>query len=429
MFFIRRFFFQVVFTLSFLASQLFLHDAKADIGKQAVSLNEAIGEIEGFRETHGHPPSIDDFFSLIQRIRQDGMDMGSLTFDNYGVLQKKILECQSPAITTNQLCKIFQSKRDSLDNYHLKYATKSTSLAKGGNSEILYWVEREFAKSGGKVLIKSRDLVSGKKQSNTIVFDGINMVHLREAAGDMPQAGISSSDHNLAGYFLDSNMPVTRAGLFDTKLYGFPHPTLDMIMFLEGDDGRGKPYYPPITFEKGEVINGSSCILVANGNHSAFLDVDKDYSLVRFEEYAPKISQNSAGVTVLVGRYIVFRATLHDLRSYGNGIWLPQEILSEGYDHEGRLILRDSVLVTDVHVNTDLPDSFFTDIIPSNALVSDGKNQMTYRYNDRASINALLKETAKSKRVWIFQYISMTVGIVLILIWIIIKYRKYRASM
>ena len=79
-----------------------------------------------------------------------------------------------------------------------------------------------------------------------------------------------------------------------------------------------------------------------------------------------------------------------------------------------------------MHFNRPLPKSFFSDVIPEDAMVSDGINHLVYVYGDRTSIGGLLNDTVRSKRVMIFRYISVTLGLVMVIIALVMKYREYR---
>jgi hypothetical protein len=80
---------------------------------------------------------------------------------------------------------------------------------------------------------------------------------------------------------------------------------------------------------------------------------------------------------------------------------LPRKIITEYFDQKGFLSRCDTVDVNDIKINIAVVDSYFSDFIPEDALVSDAINEMTYKQSDSPSINSLIKETAKSKRIFI----------------------------
>ena len=200
--------------------------------------------------------------------------------------------------------------------------------------------------------------------------------------------------------------------MLDTKrYYGGLNRYNDFVGMLESDQ--------TIVLEEMESIHDEKCIIVTDGNYRMYVSPQKNYAIVHKECWA-RFSMPG-------DRTLISKSVLKDFREYENSLWLPQKYYEEFFS-QGKLTVTISVDFDDVIVNSKIPDAFFQDIIPDNSFVADGVNNLVYRQSDTASINALLKATAKSKRVWIFQTISMSLGIILILIWIVLKYRKYLAS-
>jgi len=81
--------------------------------------------------------------------------------------------------------------------------------------------------------------------------------------------------------------------------------------------------------------------------------------------------------------------------------------------------------VSGVELNKEIDPKTFTDIFPEDVLVADLVRNLSYEWSDRPSIDAILDKAVKSKRVWTLQYISLTLGILLLLAWFIIQYRAY----
>jgi hypothetical protein len=165
-------------------------------------------------------------------------------------------------------------------------------------------------------------------------------------------------------------------------------------------------------------VDGIDCILISNGN-SIYLDPSKDYSVVKIEDFRVVIDPNGEEREIPLET-----VTMSDHVDYGNGIWVPHKIdvtYSFGDDSDGRVIIE----VKNVEVNKKIGDELFTNIFPDDTVVADAVHNLVYTWSDRPSIEATLKSVVKSKRVWTFQIISLTVGTLLILIWIIIKYRAY----
>jgi hypothetical protein len=93
--------------------------------------------------------------------------------------------------------------------------------------------------------------------------------------------------------------------------------------------------------------------------------------------------------------------------------------------NKSNIVRKEVINVENMSLNSGIQESFFTDIIPENAVVADGIRGLVYKQSDSPSIGSLLKEHAKSKRVMIFRYISIISGLILIFIALALKYRAY----
>jgi hypothetical protein len=263
-----------------------------------------MNEVEIFSEVHGYPPTMNDCFSFLQKIKQDEIDNST-----FGIIYKIVLQQQQPIITTRDLLKIFITKRDSLHSYIVKYKTEIVVFGQNGVVQSSQLKSCEFAKSKDKFLIDVEDLSSSKKIRYRRSYDGNKLINLRTSEHDIIQAGIASA--NTLGHFFDPYMPLVRTGFFDTKSCGISHAGYDMAIFLKGDFFNGKKFSPPHVFEKIEIIDGQKCLAVSNNNRSVFFDIEKDYSVLQYEKYRSIVS-NSMNGPVLIGRYLVSRTKLYD---------------------------------------------------------------------------------------------------------------------
>ena len=166
--------------------------------------------------------------------------------------------------------------------------------------------------------------------------------------------------------------------------------------------------------------------MIASLSYRLMLDIDKDFSMVQIcgTSCVPRDIPNDP---VLERVFLRSQRTLYGLTSYGNSIWFPKKSVSEYFtvDSEAPYMI-DTVDYEKIEMNHNLPDSYFSDVIPDGALVADSIRDMVYVWGDRASIGSLIKETVKSKRQTIFRNLSLVLGLCLIACWGIIEWRKRR---
>ena len=222
-------------------------------------------------------------------------------------------------------------------------------------------------------------------------------------------------------------MPFFQTGFFDSTKFGYPYLDSDVVSFLKGPvaslpDGK-KNNLVPFVFEKIESVEGEKCIVVSDFSTAMYFAVEKDFSLVQSEVYSQIMTTIANGGGVLSGRKISARTKFSKMKDYGNGICLPSNIELERFNDNP--VQYEKVVILSVKINEGIKDNYFTDIIPDDAIVADAENVMVYKQGDRSSIEGLLKDAAKSKRVMIFRYISVTLGLIMIAIWFVLKYRKY----
>ncbi|MDR2409793.1 MAG: hypothetical protein LBE13_17020 [Bacteroidales bacterium] len=390
----------------------------------STTINSILEEIREFRKVHGFPPTMADYFIYLKRLPENTIDENT---------SKKILpeifRQQQPRISVTELLKVFRTKREAIDNYSLKYNVLIKHFDSQNNFSRKEESVCEYSACKNKLLLDKTEysttegIVRYRK-----AYDGEFIYTLRTSNSTPPQAGVSLP-HSL-GTFFHPWMPLTLAGIFDTKKCNFADVDYDMVMFLEGDFFNGrmvdgvKLLVPPYVFEKSEKIEGRECLVVSTLMENQYFDSDRDFSLIRTDRFRP-IASNSSNGPILTGRVLSSKTILHDLHDYGNGIWLPDRIVKDYYDNKGMLSRQDTVTVSSIEINKGIDDTYFTDFIPDDVIVSDTANKAVYRWGERDSINSLIKDTVKSKRIFIYRYISIISGLALIFIALAMKYRQY----
>jgi len=373
-------------------------------------------QFEQFESTieHVFPPNDHDLFALLSKPENAG---------KVGKLFVGIVNAQNPMISEASLLKLAEAKQNSISNFRCRYTVFEEDFGSGSNSGVTKKTVYEFAVSENKLYFAYEYLDDRKDGSESAAkksYDGERIISLLIYRDGHLHAGIQKPEPDVLMGFFRGSMPLSLARLFDPRLCGLSEGgwlESNLMLFLQSGHLYG-------IFEKKEMIDGHECIIVADLMSRFYLDPKRDFSVVQSEGY--RLDVSDAGH--VVGRRLASRTRLFDLQDHGNGIWIPYRAVIESFDSSGDLTDRSSIEVSLVEINKGLDDDFFTNFIPDDTLVADVVTGLVYEYGDRPSINALLKNTVKSKRVWFFQIISMTVGILMILTWAILKFLGYRRN-
>ncbi|MDO5552382.1 MAG: hypothetical protein Q4G68_01350 [Planctomycetia bacterium] len=374
-----------------------------------------------FNRHHVHP-TLNDSYEFLNNIPVEQIKENTCAEYNIAVMSS-----QNPVQSLADIMKIITAKRQSIKDFIIKYKVDVTLfLDKDKWYGPKQW-DREYAWKNNMFLFDHLYYENGQKQQSRRAFDGEKGIELR--SNDLAPVQGGFSDLNNLEVFFDPWMPLVLSGLFDTTACDSPMEYYDLVLFFNGPEltlPDGTRFNPkPCLFEKKETINGSKCIVAGNANTTKYFDINKDYSLVQFESYHVKLTQSSDG-NIRTGRTLQSKTVLSDLKNYGNGIWLPQKTTATYYDLHGNVKRQDSVTVQSVVINSGIPDSYFSDFLPDNTIVSDTTKDMVYKWSDRTIINGLTNEVVKSKRILFFRYISMLIGLVMMVTAVVLKYRRHR---
>jgi hypothetical protein len=368
---------------------------------------EVPSELLHYREKNGFPPDESVLFSFTANLNDPGMAKNIVNF---------VLAEQKPMISRDDIVKIIRAKQNSITSFECKYLiSTSESLPKNGEKDENIIETCEFLFSANKLLLdQAPSQVNAVNPHTRKSYDGDRIISLHSFGNDQHNAGISPVEDGSRKNLIRQDMPLMLAMIFDTSRYDHFSVRYDLLKFLSQD-------YIVLVLEKLETVQGRKCVVVADFSSRFYLDIERDYSVVRAEQYGTKRNNG------ILERYLYYRTTLYDLRDMGNGIWLPQKALLEHFNEQKKLVDQSFVHVQHMELNKNIDEKRFYDFIPDDILVSDTVTGAVYKWGDRPSIDATLKSVVKSKRQWFWQIASMTTGIILIIIWIIIKYVKYRA--
>jgi hypothetical protein len=369
---------------------------------QGSSEADILSEIRNFRDLHGYPANDNDLFAFLSQL-----DKEKITNELIKEMITEIRKQQRISITKNDILSIIKSKRESVKNFMCQYEVdienyKSPSVlsSKITNSYL-------FSFNHGKFSLED------KKENIKRTFDGENLLSLHRS-NTVPEVGISALKNR--SWFFQPWSPLASAMLLDTKSIDFDHEYYDIVLFLD------QPGI--IVYEKKEMVDGIECMIIASMSQRLYLDPKRDFTIVKKEHFRQQITRVD-GKPILIERFLDTVSHLSSLRDFGNSIWLPSEVLNEYYDKDKNIYCREKIVSPIIEINSQHVEDNFVDNIPNNAIVSDTTRGLVYKYEDHPSIDSLLKETAKSKRVFIYRYISVTAGLLMIIIALALKYRAY----
>jgi hypothetical protein len=362
-------------------------------------------EVSNFRRDHGRAPNDEDFFSIIAKNRN------CLTAHEQITIWKDIVKQQKPEIDINAIVKLYQAKRDSIRDYESKFTVNRKKNDGSLETKVVIHALKD------RKFYLNTEFVSGNQpKGNVLSYDGEYLFRIKDVH-DSPFASIAMLElRSLA--FNDEN-PLAQSMLYDTELAGFEHRFFDMVNNLP----RAKD---SVVFEHEEIVDGVSCIVVADFSQRCFFDKQNSYSLKKIQRFNTTSTGTAIGDVLDGGRILTFQRELFDTKDFANGIVLPYRCVNKFFDDRGLPTSEKIIDVEFINVNSGLEDSYFSDIIPDGIPVVDGVLGLVYNSDDRPSIDTTLKRVAKSKRVWTFQIVSVTLGIIMIIIALIMMYLKRR---
>ncbi|MDR0603445.1 MAG: hypothetical protein LBG80_03975 [Bacteroidales bacterium] len=364
---------------------------------------EASKAISEFKSANGFAPTVEYYFDWI--LNKNHTFTNSETAKLWFVFIKQ----QIPIIQTKDLLSLAVTKRDSIRDFKCRLIVNDEVCDKN-NKKLEIWVY-DYALKENCFLVD--EYLKEKPENRTITSSNGSFQIFITAFSDRfyPSASIDTISSKSKAFL--SVSPLCQAMLFDSVSFEVPHISFDFALCDK-----------LIVFEKEININGHPRIILGNKNRFYYLDKDKDFSVVKKEVFY-SITEDYEDGFHIVGRYLSEETIFENLQDFGNGIWLPNHIVNTSFDEKSNIVRKEVIDVENMSLNSGIQESFFTDIIPENAVVADGIRGLVYRQSDSPSINSLIKETANSKRVFIYRYISIISGLVLIFIVLVIKYRLY----
>lgn len=359
------------------------------------SLEKAISQITSYRANHGVAPSMDYYFEIIARSDLTNSEQARIYFE--------IVEQQRPRISSKDLISILKAKTDSISSFTCEYTVTEDELPA---TSFVY----TFGPS--RFLIEESQPATNARKLRT--YDGSVVRRLTQKQGST--TGDIQPLTSLTQFF-EQDMPLCQAMMFDGDRVTIPAKSLDLAKYIDG--------YQLVVLEATQKIQGRDCLMLDSLANRIWLDIDRNFALVRHDEYS--VTQIETAVKyepVTTGRWLKQRKDASGLHDHGNGIWLPSEIKIVGYNEDGGTTGQKLISVNQMEINPKLGDKIFSDsIFPPHVGIVDGVRKMLYTSDERASIDGLLREEVSAKKKKTL-FLWTNVCVVVLLVCILIARRR-----
>lgn len=298
----------------------------------------------------GSPLAFGEFLELANRHNLDSQDRAAL----WAVMKSR----QNPPVSIGKLREVYEKKRNFIGDFSSTYhvGLKKYTFAQKGESRL--YIEGAFERSGG-YCSNFYETASRSESAYRSVIRG------PEVNGKSPHMALIMPLDVLfttSGLF-PSEMPLSQAWLFRARC-GRGVTGSDLANNI-----LGRQHTEAVVFEKPEVIDGRSCLVVGTLFAKFYLDPEKDYAVYSVEHYIPVTEDGRTTVAIST------KSVLHGLKDYGGGVWLPETAEILRYNPDGSPRPAEEYVYDEIKINSGIPDSFFDDIIPADAVVVDTRDK------------------------------------------------------
>ena len=365
------------------------------VGADDLDFQRAVYSLKNLKNNEGEPPDIKDYFGFISEHGRH------FSFNEQMDLYVEVLRMQRPVIALTEIISITRAKQDSISDVISRYTVSKAGLDRVSNREVSVVNSYTFAYDRGKLHFDQTLSDNNNIARQTFSYDGERRSRVDFPRGRemTPFAAIGNLDAD--GWFFQREFPLLQAMVFNTNKLNDSQKSLDLYVMLNTPGTH--------VYQKRTVIDGVSCILVANMARRVYLDPERDFSVIRYEGYRVEFGTDDN----ITGASLITRRVFEDLKDYGNGLWLPSKIKNSFYEN-GQKIWAETITVEKLAINEGIDESLFTGNFPEKTLVFDVDRNFSYLQSDSPSIDGLLRSVVQSKRVWTLQIISVTLGILMI---------------
>ena len=364
---------------------------------------------------HGEPLTYDEFFEMTGKY--------DLTMLESSELWRLMAERQNPPISIDELKALYERKRDSIKTFYAVFRVENETVTfalKGDDRLYLEKEDKSVVNENDATHVSAYRTIHARNgfDHRLVSFCAEESGKKHSTAQRIPLSNISA----LQCYNRD--IPLVPARLVNAKqCFQNTDPFADMTEYLE--------LRPVCLFEKPEMIDGHRCLLLAERDSKIYLDADRDYSIyavfhhgrLKESEWGGYISCHTAEPTA--------KTVLHGLKDYGGGVWLPSRVETVSYAEDGSVKSEKEIVYDKIKVNRRIRDRFFEDVIPGDATVTDvmdESNVKTYRWCDRNMLDIPVQDRSAVRRQRVYRAAGVTLGLALIAVWAVIKWRKRRPA-
>ena len=125
------------------------------------------------------------------------------------------------------------------------------------------------------------------------------------------------------------------------------------------------------------------------------------------------------------------KTVLHGLKDYGDGVWLPSRVETVSYAEDGSVKSEKEIVYDKIKVNRRIRDSFFEDVIPDDAYVTDVTDKSdvkTYKWRDRNLLDIPARDRPAVRHQRVYRAVGVAIGLALIAAGAFAKWRKRRLA-
>lgn len=364
---------------------------------------------------HAEPLTYDEFFEITGR--------HDLTMLESSELWRLMAERQNPPISIDELKTLYERKRDSIKTFYAVFRDGDETVTfalKGSDRLYLEKEDKSIVNEDDATPVSAYRTIHARNPSDhrVVSFYAEESGKKFSTAQRTPLSGFSA----LQCY--NPNIPLAPARLVNSKqCFQNTDSSSDMTKLLE--------LHPVCLFGKPEMIDGHRCLLLAERDTKIYLDADRDYSIYAVFHHGRLKESEWGGYMPSHTTEPTSKKVLHGLKDYGDGVWLPSRVETVSYAEDGSVKSEKEIVYDKIKVNRRIRDSFFEDVIPDDAYVTDVTDKSdvkTYKWRDRNLLDIPARDRPAVRHQCVYRSICVAIGLVLIVVGAFAKWRKRRLA-
>jgi hypothetical protein len=299
-------------------------------------------------------------------------------------------------VTKEELLQLTEAKRAAIHDVRCKYRfQRDEANADKPGLVTTYWEENTFLSSASKVQIQGRrcakigpGAATADSMSSVFSYDGECVRHVT-FGGNPPNASIRPFEGRSAFFRVFDVFALSMLLDSSADLQLPKHQVYDLVEMLKSD--------ATFLLQQLEEVDGRKCLILTEGIFRVYLDVEHDFSVLKFEQYEYDTEPTSNGGYLIVGFDRTFERKLEEMVDHGNGLWLPSQAQVNQFKH-GRQVAHERTEIQALAINEGVDEKLFSDVIPVGAIVFDGVRKASYTFGAKASIEGTLGDAVGQKR-------------------------------